>query len=66
MNEGGSYKVSKPGDKPKLVERTKDHPEGNRPRDAKGKPLPSARDQAAPPEAAKPASAPKSDTGTKE
>jgi len=38
MKEGGSY-IKDKGKKPRLVERTKDHPEGNRPRDPEGKPL---------------------------
>jgi hypothetical protein len=37
MRSGGSYD-NRDG-KMKLVERTEDHPEGNRPRDAEGKPI---------------------------
>lgn len=36
---GGRYTADKPDAKPKLAERTKDHPDGNRPRDAEGRPL---------------------------
>ena len=39
MNTGGAYVVNKKGAKPKLVEQTQDHPEGNQPRDKSGKPL---------------------------
>lgn len=35
---GGSYIMNKDGVRT-LVERTEDHPEGNRPRDAQGRPL---------------------------
>ncbi|MBV2125730.1 MAG: hypothetical protein ABW152_18085 [Candidatus Thiodiazotropha endolucinida] len=37
MRSGGSYDNRK--GEMKLVERTKDHPEGNRPRDAEGNPI---------------------------
>lgn len=47
IREGGKYDAGK-GGKPKLVERTEDHPEGNRgARDADGKLRGPARDQAA-------------------
>ena len=39
MKQGGSYVVEKPGDKPRLVECTKDHAEGNCARDKRGKPI---------------------------
>lgn len=39
MRLGGSYKADKKTGKTKLVERTDDHPEGNRPRNADGLPL---------------------------
>ena len=39
MNSGGSYKKDKKTGKAKLVERTQDHPEGNRPRNKDGRPL---------------------------
>ncbi len=39
MREGGSYTRNKGGKKTTLVERTKDHPEGNRPRDNDGNAL---------------------------
>ena len=39
MNQGGSYIVRKKGDEPELLERTEDHPEGNRPRNEKGEAL---------------------------
>lgn len=39
MKEGGRYLVKKPGDKPKRVQYTKDHPDGNAPRNSKGKRL---------------------------
>lgn len=39
MRHGGSYTKEGSGE-PKLVERTQDHPDGNRARDAQDKPLP--------------------------
>ena len=36
MNQGGSYRVKKHSKEVALLERTADHPEGNRPRDAIG------------------------------
>ncbi len=39
MRSGGSYKKDKKTGKTKLVECTKDHPDGNRPRNADGQPL---------------------------
>ena len=39
MRQGGSYKVDKAGDDPKLLARTEDHEDGNRARDASGKAL---------------------------
>ena len=39
MRSGGSYKKDKKTGKAKLVECTKDHPKGNRPRDKDGQPL---------------------------
>lgn len=39
MRQGGSYRTDDSG-KPKLVERTEEHPQGNRARDAEGNPLP--------------------------
>ncbi len=39
MRAGGSYKVNKNTGKVRLVKCTKDHPEGNRPRDKDGQPL---------------------------
>lgn len=39
MRQGGSYVVTEPGAEPTLVERTVDHPEGNRARDAQGRPI---------------------------
>ena len=38
MAEGGSYTADKTG-KARLVHRTLDHPDGNRPRDSEGAPL---------------------------
>ena len=39
MRSGGSYKADKKTGKAKLVERTQEHPDGNRPRDKNGDPL---------------------------
>ncbi|MBW8034221.1 MAG: hypothetical protein FVQ79_00710 [Planctomycetes bacterium] len=39
MKKGGRYIVEKPGDTPKRVQHTKDHPDGHAPRDKKGKRL---------------------------
>lgn len=36
---GGAYRADKPNTKPKLVERTQDHPDGNAPRDENGRRL---------------------------
>lgn len=38
MSAGGSYTANEEGDVT-LVERTQNHPGGNRPRDAEGKPI---------------------------
>jgi len=36
---GGSYRISESGDLEQVEKPTRDHPEGNRPRDSEGKPL---------------------------
>jgi len=55
MKEGGSY-IKDKGKPARLVERTKEHPEGNRPRDQHGQPL----------DAPKPVSKPVANTKGKE
>jgi len=45
---GGSFSVSESGELTQVEKPTRDHPEGNRPRDAGGKPLDAEREPEAP------------------
>ena len=53
--QGGSYVIDKDGKRMRVETPTQDHPEGNRPRDAEGKPLDFAAAAGAPPIPAAPA-----------